>query len=78
MDTEKIVLALEERDRWKARELQMERDIWNSPKTERAQKREMLMQIREHVAYYDALARDMKKSVKPSRLSHLLNSLIIH
>jgi hypothetical protein len=76
MDTEKILLALEERDRWKERELDMQLEIKNAPKTEKKAKQKELSQIREQVAYYDALAKDMKKSVRPSKLSNLLNALI--
>lgn len=76
MDTEKILLALEERDRWKERETEMENEIKVLPKDERKSKQKELAQIREQVAYYDALAKDMKKSVRPSKLSNLLNALI--
>lgn len=76
MDTEKILLALEERDRWKERELEMQNEIDKLPREEKKSKHKELAQIREQVAYYDALAKDMKKSVQPSKLSNLLNALI--
>lgn len=76
MDTEKILLALQERDRWKEREREVSEEIKRSPKEERRAKQEELERIKEQVAYYDALARDIKKSVKPSKLPHLLNSLL--
>ena len=76
MDVEKILLALQERDRWKERELELENEIKSAPKEEKTARREELEQIKEQVAYYDALTKDMKKSVKPSKVSHLLNSLI--
>jgi hypothetical protein len=76
MDTEKILLALEERDRWKEREEDMQNEIKDLPKEEKKTKQKELIQIREQVAYYDALAKDMKKSVRPSKLSNLLNALI--
>jgi predicted nucleic acid-binding Zn-ribbon protein len=76
MDTEKILLALEERDRWKDREADLEREMKELPKEEKKQKQKELTQIREQVVYYDALAKDMKKSVRPSKLSNLLNALI--
>ncbi len=76
MDTEKILLALEERDRWKEREADMQNEIKSLPKDEKKAKQKELTQIREQVAYYDALAKDMKKSVRPSKLSNLLNALI--
>ncbi len=76
MDTEKILLALEERDRWKERETEMENEIKRLPKVERKPKQKELAQIREQVAYYDALAKDMKKSVRPSKISNLLNALL--
>jgi predicted ATPase len=76
MDTEKILLALEERDRWKERETEMENEIKRLPKVERRPKQKELAQIKEQVAYYDALAKDMKKSVRPSKISNLLNALL--
>jgi hypothetical protein len=75
MDTEKILFALQERERWKEREMELQNEIKSSPKSERQAKQEELERIKEQVAYYDALARDMKKSVKPSKVSHLLHSL---
>ena len=76
MDTEKILLALEERDRWKEREFELREVMKTMPRQEKRQKRDELELIKEQVAYYEALARDMKKSVKPSKVPHLLNSLI--
>jgi hypothetical protein len=46
------------------------------PRQEKRQKRDELELIKEQVAYYEALARDMKKNVKPSKIPHLLNSLM--
>lgn len=76
MDTEKILLALEERDRWKEREIVLENEMKNMPKEEKRSKQKELAQIREQVVYYDALAKDIKKSVRPSKLSNLLNALL--
>lgn len=76
MDTEKILLALEERERWIERETDLKNEIKSLPKDEKKAKQKELTQIREQVAYYDALTRDMKKSVRPSKLSNLLNALI--
>ncbi len=76
MDTEKILLAIQERERWMERESEMQTEIKATPRNERSAKRAELVRIREQVAYYDALTSDMKKSVKPSKLSHLLNALI--
>ncbi len=76
MDTEKILLALEERDRWIERETEMQNEIKRLPKQERKSKQKELAQIKEQVAYYDALAKDMKKSVRPSKISNFLNALL--
>ena len=76
MDTEKILLALEERERWMERESEVIEEIKTTPKGQRREKQEELSLIREQVAYYDALTRDMKKSVKPSKVSQLLGALI--
>lgn len=76
MDTEKILLALQERERWIERETYLRNEIKKAPKNEKHAKREELERIKEQVSYYDALTSDMKKSVKPSNLSHLLNTLI--
>lgn len=76
MDTKNILLALEERDRWKEREEDLQNELKQAPKEEKKAKHKELAQIKEQVAYYDALAKDMKKSVRPSKLSNLLNALI--
>lgn len=76
MDCEKILFALQERDRWKEREILVKNKIKTLPKGEKRVKQEELEKIKEQVAYYDALAKDMKKTVKPSKISHLLNSLL--
>ena len=76
MDTEKILLALEERERWMERESEVIEEIKSTPKGQRREKQEELSLIREQVAYYDALTRDMKKSVKPPKVSQLLGALI--
>lgn len=76
MDSEKILLALEERDRWKEREYGLREEIKSLPRQEKRQRRQELELIKEQVAYYEALARDMKKSVKPSKVPQLLHSLI--
>jgi len=76
MDTETILLALEERDRWKEREFELRKEMKALPRQQKRQKRHELELIMEQVAYYEALARDMKKSVKPTKVPHLLNSLI--
>ncbi len=76
MDTEKILLALEERERWMERESEVIQEIKSTPKGQRREKQEELSLIREQVAYYDALTKDMKKSVKPSKVSQLLGALI--
>jgi hypothetical protein len=76
MDTENILLALEERDRWREREEDLQNELKDAPKSEKKAMQKELAQIKEQVAYYDALAKDMKKSVRPSKLSNLLNALI--
>ena len=76
MDSEKILLALEERDRWKEREFELREEMKSLPRQEKRQKRHELELIQEQVAYYEALARDMKKSVKPSKVPQLLNTLM--
>lgn len=76
MDVEKILIAIEERERWKERELELKNEIKSSSRGEREAKREELQKVKVQVAYYDALTRDMKKSVNPSNISHLLNSLL--
>ena len=76
MDTEKILFALQERDRWIARETELKKEISRGSREEKEAKAEELGRIKEQIAYYDALARDMKKSVRPSGISHLMNSLL--
>ena len=76
MDSEKILMALEERDRWRERESNLREEMKSLPRNQKREKRQELELVMEQVAYYDALARDMKKSVKPSKIPQLLNTLI--
>jgi len=54
-----IVEALQELDRWQEREAQLA---------------EELRKAQAQVAYYEALVRDMKRDVRPSRLEDLLRA----
>lgn len=76
METEKILLALQERDRWLEREFEVRKELKTLPREQKREKREELERIREQVSYYEALTKDMKKSVQPTKIPHLLNSLI--
>ena len=75
MDSEKILFAIQERDKWREREMELSNALISTPRGERRAKRQELERIKEQVAYYEALTRDMKKNVKPLKVSHLLNSL---
>lgn len=55
-----IVRALGELDRWKRREQEL---------------RAELEKVQRQVAYYEALAQDMKKEVRPAKTGDLLKSL---
>lgn len=76
METEKMLLALQERDRWLEREAEVRKELKILPRGEKREKRQELERIREQVSYYEALTRDMKKSVRTSNVPTLLNTLI--
>lgn len=58
--TEKAILrALDELDRWRRREAELRAEL------EKAQRQ---------VQYYEALAKDMKREVRPARVSDLLRA----
>jgi hypothetical protein len=60
MSDKAILRALTELDRWKARESEL---------------RAELEKVTRQVAYYEALAQDMKKESRPARVADLLRSL---
>ncbi|MFA5861496.1 MAG: hypothetical protein WDA16_07350 [Candidatus Thermoplasmatota archaeon] len=61
MSEKAILLTLAELDRWKEREAQL---------------RAELEKVERQVAYYEALAQDMKKEVRPARLSDLFRAFL--
>lgn len=60
MQDKAILAALAELDRWKRRQLEL---------------REESAKVGRQVAYYEALVKDMKKEVRPARLSDLLKAM---
>jgi hypothetical protein len=59
MSERAILLTLAELDRWKERESEL---------------RAELAKVQRQVAYYEALAQDMKREVRPARVSDLLRA----
>ncbi len=76
IDSEKILFVLEERDKWRRRQVDLENELKFMRAGEKNAKMNDLEKIKEQVAYYDTLAREIKKTVKPSKVSHLLNSIV--
>lgn len=61
MSEKAILLTLAELDRWKERENEL---------------RAELEKVERQVAYYEALAQDMKKEVRPTRISDLFRAFL--
>lgn len=61
MSEKAILRTLDELDRWRRRELELRSEL------EKAQRQ---------VAYYEALTQDMKKEVRPARVSDLLRAFL--
>ena len=61
MRDQAILRALHELDRWKSRQAEL---------------RAELDKVDRQVAYYEALAKDMKKETRPARLSDLLRTML--
>ena len=59
-EEESILTTLAELDRWKRRQENL---------------REELARVNRQVAYYEALAREMKREAKPARFSDLLRGI---
>lgn len=76
IDSEKILFVLEERDKWRRRQVDLEKELKFMRTGEKDAKLNDLENIKEQVAYYDTLAREIKKTVKPSKVSHLLDSIV--
>ena len=56
-----ILRTLDELDRWKRRELEL---------------RAELVKVERQVAYYEALAHDMKRETRPARVGDLLRAFV--
>jgi hypothetical protein len=76
IESGKILLALRELELWRRREEELLRELEALPPQERASNHANLEKVRRQIAYYTALIKDMKKEVRPPKLSHLLNSVI--
>lgn len=79
LTTDKILFAIKLRDDWIAREKEMEEKIGNlqnsSSKDDIQAAQKSLERIKQQVAYYASLTRDMKKDIKPAKFDQLLNAL---
>lgn len=61
MSEKAILRALSELERWRRREAEL---------------RDELAKVQRQVHYYEALAQDMKREVRPSRVSDLLRAFV--
>ena len=76
VNTDSIILALDELNRWKGRQERLHGEIASLSSDEKAVRKQELVKVNQQIAYYDALSKDMKKEIRPSKLSYLINSLI--
>jgi hypothetical protein len=69
-----ILRTLAELDRWKRRRDQIESELgWTRRNPDL---RAELAKVERQVSYYEALARDMKREVRPAGLGDLLRTLL--
>ena len=73
----KILTALEELSNWMEKRDQLKREFKAAPPEFRKLKKHELDMANRHVKYYRALAKDMKKATKPTRLEHFIDSLAL-
>lgn len=75
--SDKILVALEELSKWQEKQGVLEEELRNAPEGLRDLKRQELDMAKRHVRYYRALAKDMKKATRPSRVGQFINSVVI-
>jgi hypothetical protein len=65
MVTSRILMSVEERERWIEREEALKNRMKNMSKEERKAYKFELDRIRNQIKYYDALIREMKTDMRP-------------
>jgi hypothetical protein len=67
-----ILLAIEELKQWKVRKEEFKLAIANASSKERSKLKKELEKVSEQVEYYEALIKDMKKELRPVKITDLL------
>lgn len=72
MITKKILIALEELERWKRRKDQLISSIKNANSAEKQKLKRELDKVNEQIEYYEALVKDMKKELRPVKITDVI------
>ena len=75
MDASNILLAINEYKQWNKRKEKLKNEIVNCSPEEKIQKQKDIAKIEYQILYYHALLKDIKKTIRPSRLSDLLRAI---
>ena len=75
MKSEEILLAIKELESWRERKEKILNELTTLSDDEKTEKKKELEKTNEQIAYYESLIKDMKKEVKPPKLSHLLDAI---
>ena len=76
IETKKILMTLEERDKWIRRKQDLEAKIKALPRKERGKYKEEMERINQQIAYYDGLIREMKGEMRPGDAKSFFNTLL--
>lgn len=72
MLSKRILLAIEELEMWKKRENEFKNLLEKATGEERTRLKKELEKVSEQVDYYEALIRDMKKELRPIKITDVL------
>ncbi|MDI6709034.1 MAG: hypothetical protein QME47_08135 [Candidatus Thermoplasmatota archaeon] len=72
MLSKRILLAIEELEMWKKRENEFKNLLEKATGEDRTRLKKELEKVSEQVDYYEALIRDMKKELRPIKITDVL------
>jgi hypothetical protein len=76
IDTKRILMTLEERDKWIKRKEALMNKLKGLTRKERKLHKDEMDRIDQQIAYYDGLIREMKGEMRPGDAKSFLNTLM--
>jgi len=75
IDTKRILMALDEREKWVRRKEELTKALKSLPRAERKTHKEEILRIDQEISYYDGLIREMKGDMAPNHVNIFLKNL---